>query len=83
MSAFEKQKWGVRICGPDAILAAHSFEEATHHCNRINTAIQKAADSGHFEYENAPVFFAQIDTWDQIAGDMPHDPENTDWSSIE
>lgn len=83
MSAFDKQRWGVRICGPDTILAAASFKEAAHYCNRINTAIQSMAEYGYFDGENMPVIFAQIDTWAQIAGDTPQDPENTDWSRIE
>ena len=80
MNAFEKKKWGVRVCGPDTVLAASSFKEAVQHCNRINTGIQRMAESGFFNGESMPVYFAQVDTWDQIAGDAPHDPENNDWN---
>lgn len=83
MNAFEKKKWGVRICGPDIVLAASSFKDATHHCNQINKAMQNMAESGHFDGEHMPVTFAQVDTWDQIGGCADHVPEDSDWSEFE
>ena len=76
---YKNQKWGVHIVGPDNVIPCHSFEQAVDQAHKFNITIGPIVTDGKF----FPVIFAQVDTWECIAGPgAVHDPENVDWEKI-
>lgn len=82
MSAFDQEKWGVHICGPDSIKAAKSFEEAVKKCNEINQHILALIERGAFNSEFDPLTWAKVDRWEEIGGDCEHNPDSEDWDEV-
>ena len=90
---WDKQKWGVLVCGPDNALAAESFDEAVKRANDINLAMihlkngelfESVSKNGEESYPISPVLFsicwAKVSIWESISR-ANHDPEKTDWDN--
>lgn len=79
MNAYDLEKWGVHVLGPDNIYAAESFDDAVKKCNEINSEIIKDVKS--VIDENGPLLWAQVVKWNDVA-DHEHVPVNECWNYI-
>lgn len=77
---YDNACWGVHVSGPDSVMAAKSFEEATEQCARINANIAYITKP-ESNSPNYPLMWAKVDLWENISKGI-HDPESTDWSDI-
>jgi len=79
MNAFDCN-WGVLVCGPDNVLAAHSFREAVEKCHEINMTMVAFSERPESNSPFFPRVFAQVGIWEDIAS-SPHNPDETDWDN--
>lgn len=70
---YSKIKWGVRVVGPDDVLATESFEQAAEVAERINQMMVDFAQGGCCTKYH-PVIYANVIEWPE---GTPHDPDNT------